>query len=252
MRVPSTDTHSPHRPPPLLSVRICTCPRSPPPTAPCQEVPLRASPRRWVVRLFWPLMFHRSGRSVLCSSPKAQAKGVRGRHISSSRAASWPEEGPMHGHCGLCPHSLSVHQKHANTGPYLEGEKVRQLPEHLGPEQPAVVLQQSVQACTDCAHRQKRVFTWSSRATMASWCQVRAVGMGRGHEEGCEEPLKRTTGTWTGCGQGSSRWAPGSSRSCFQIGQEECTSESLLLTLSLSVNLVLHIGYFLSLLTQNI
>nr|XP_023398834.1 sex comb on midleg-like protein 4 isoform X4 [Loxodonta africana] len=49
--------------------------------------------------------------------------------------------------------------KQANAGPYLERRKVQQLPEHFGPEKPSAVLQQAVQACIDCAHQQKLVFS---------------------------------------------------------------------------------------------
>ncbi|XP_075410116.1 sex comb on midleg-like protein 4 isoform X2 [Tenrec ecaudatus] len=49
--------------------------------------------------------------------------------------------------------------KQANAGPYLERRKVQQLPAHLGPERPSAVLQQAVQACIDCAHQQKLVFS---------------------------------------------------------------------------------------------
>ncbi|XP_030742722.1 sex comb on midleg-like protein 4 isoform X2 [Echinops telfairi] len=49
--------------------------------------------------------------------------------------------------------------KQVNAGPYLERRKVQQLPEHFGPERPSAVLQQAVQACIDCAHQQKLVFS---------------------------------------------------------------------------------------------
>ncbi|XP_069344617.1 sex comb on midleg-like protein 4 [Eulemur rufifrons] len=49
--------------------------------------------------------------------------------------------------------------KQANAGPFLERRKVQQLPEHFGPERPSAVLQQAVQACIDCAHQQKLVFS---------------------------------------------------------------------------------------------
>ncbi|XP_053147843.1 sex comb on midleg-like protein 4 isoform X2 [Hemicordylus capensis] len=49
--------------------------------------------------------------------------------------------------------------KQANVGPYLDRKKVQQLPDHFGPERPSMVLQQAVQACIDCAHQQKTVFS---------------------------------------------------------------------------------------------
>ncbi|XP_059354504.1 sex comb on midleg-like protein 4 isoform X1 [Carassius carassius] len=49
--------------------------------------------------------------------------------------------------------------KHVNTGPNLDRKKVLQLPDHLGPARPSVVLQQAVQGCIDSAFQQKAVFT---------------------------------------------------------------------------------------------
>lgn len=49
--------------------------------------------------------------------------------------------------------------KQADAGPYLERRKLQQLPERLGPERPAAVLQQAVQACIDCAHQPRLVFS---------------------------------------------------------------------------------------------
>ncbi|XP_001332433.4 sex comb on midleg-like protein 4 isoform X1 [Danio rerio] len=49
--------------------------------------------------------------------------------------------------------------KQVNTGPNLDRQKVLQLPDHLGPARPSVVLQQAVQGCIDSAFQQKAVFT---------------------------------------------------------------------------------------------
>lgn len=49
--------------------------------------------------------------------------------------------------------------KQVNTGPNLDRQKVLQLPDHLGPARPSVVLQQAVQGCIDSAFQQKSVFT---------------------------------------------------------------------------------------------
>ncbi|XP_060163034.1 polycomb protein SCMH1 isoform X6 [Globicephala melas] len=48
--------------------------------------------------------------------------------------------------------------KNGSTGPHLDKKKVQQLPDHFGPAQASVVLQQAVQACIDCAYHQKTVF----------------------------------------------------------------------------------------------
>ncbi|KAM6313965.1 polycomb protein SCMH1 isoform 3-T8 [Podargus strigoides] len=50
--------------------------------------------------------------------------------------------------------------KNGSTGPHLDKKKVQQLPDHFGPAQASVVLQQAVQACIDCAYHQKTVFSF--------------------------------------------------------------------------------------------
>uniref|UniRef100_A0A4W2F7L1 Scm polycomb group protein like 4 n=1 Tax=Bos indicus x Bos taurus TaxID=30522 RepID=A0A4W2F7L1_BOBOX len=79
--------------------------------------------------------------------------------------------------------------KQANAGPYLERRKVQQLPEHFGPERPSAVLQQAVQACIDCAHQQKLVFSLvkqgyggemvSAKTVTAEECLVNPASMNR-------------------------------------------------------------------------
>ncbi|XP_020952621.1 polycomb protein SCMH1 isoform X11 [Sus scrofa] len=49
--------------------------------------------------------------------------------------------------------------KNGSTGPHLDKKKVQRLPDHFGPARASVVLQQAVQACIDCAHHQKTVFS---------------------------------------------------------------------------------------------
>ncbi|XP_028902779.1 sex comb on midleg-like protein 4 isoform X2 [Ornithorhynchus anatinus] len=49
--------------------------------------------------------------------------------------------------------------KQAGSGPYLQRRRVQRLPAHFGPARPAAALQQVVQACIDCARRQKTVFS---------------------------------------------------------------------------------------------
>jgi hypothetical protein len=78
--------------------------------------------------------------------------------------------------------------KQANAGPYLERRKLQQLPERFGPERPAAVLQRAVQACIDCAHQQKLVFSLVKQGYGAElvagegWagCTMRAVAGGWG------------------------------------------------------------------------
>ncbi|KAG8143245.1 hypothetical protein E2320_000508, partial [Naja naja] len=50
--------------------------------------------------------------------------------------------------------------KNGSPGPHLDKKKIQQLPDHFGPAQASVVLQQAVQACIDCAYHQKTVFSF--------------------------------------------------------------------------------------------
>ncbi|XP_077151733.1 polycomb protein SCMH1 isoform X2 [Ranitomeya variabilis] len=50
--------------------------------------------------------------------------------------------------------------KNGDSGPHLDRKKVQHLPDHFGPAQASVVLQQAVQACIDCAYHQKTVFAF--------------------------------------------------------------------------------------------
>ncbi|XP_004044525.1 sex comb on midleg-like protein 4 isoform X1 [Gorilla gorilla gorilla] len=71
--------------------------------------------------------------------------------------------------------------KQANAGPYLERKKVQQLPEHFGPERPSAVLQQAVQACIDCAHQQKLVFSLVKQGYGGEMVSVSASFDGKQH-----------------------------------------------------------------------
>ncbi|XP_050016599.1 sex comb on midleg-like protein 2 isoform X3 [Alexandromys fortis] len=48
--------------------------------------------------------------------------------------------------------------KHGDCGPYLNPQKVQQLPDHFGPGPVNVILRRVVQACVDCAIDSKTVF----------------------------------------------------------------------------------------------
>ncbi|XP_077018678.1 sex comb on midleg-like protein 4 isoform X2 [Tamandua tetradactyla] len=71
--------------------------------------------------------------------------------------------------------------KQANAGPYLERRKVQQLPGHFGPERPSAVLQQAVQACIDCAHQQKLVFSLVKQGYGGEMVSVSASFDGKQH-----------------------------------------------------------------------
>ncbi|XP_027630919.1 sex comb on midleg-like protein 4 isoform X3 [Tupaia chinensis] len=84
----------------------------------------------------------------------------------------------------LCTSGLQVClyiNKQANAGPYLERRKVQQLPEHFGPERPSAVLQQAVQACIDCAHQQKLVFSLVKQGYGGEMVSVSASFDGKQH-----------------------------------------------------------------------
>ncbi|XP_074804297.1 sex comb on midleg-like protein 4 isoform X1 [Natator depressus] len=71
--------------------------------------------------------------------------------------------------------------KQANMGPYLDRKKVQQLPDHFGPERPSMVLQQAVQACIDCAHQQKTVFSLVKQGYGGEMVSVSASFDGKQH-----------------------------------------------------------------------
>lgn len=71
--------------------------------------------------------------------------------------------------------------KQGNTGPYLDRKKIQQLPDHFGPERPSMVLQQAVQACIDCAHQQKSVFTLVKQGYGGEMVSVSASFEGKQH-----------------------------------------------------------------------
>ncbi|XP_040284771.1 sex comb on midleg-like protein 4 isoform X2 [Bufo bufo] len=71
--------------------------------------------------------------------------------------------------------------KQGNTGPYLDRKKVQQLPDHFGPERPSMVLQQAVQACIDCAHQQKSMFSLVKQGYGGEMVSVSASFEGKQH-----------------------------------------------------------------------
>ncbi|XP_069462658.1 sex comb on midleg-like protein 4 isoform X1 [Ambystoma mexicanum] len=71
--------------------------------------------------------------------------------------------------------------KQANAGPYLDRKRVQQLPDHFGPERPSMVLQQAVQACIDCSHQQKTVFSLVKQGYGGEMVSVSASFDGKQH-----------------------------------------------------------------------
>ncbi|XP_036024874.1 sex comb on midleg-like protein 4 [Onychomys torridus] len=84
----------------------------------------------------------------------------------------------------VVPQALTVClyvNKQADSGPYLERRKLQQLPERLGPERPAAVLQQAVQACIDCAHQPRLVFSLVKQGYRGELVSVSASFDGKQH-----------------------------------------------------------------------
>ncbi|XP_057617487.1 sex comb on midleg-like protein 4 [Chionomys nivalis] len=84
----------------------------------------------------------------------------------------------------VVPQALTVClyiNKQADAGPYLERRKLQQLPERLGPERPAAVLQQAVQACIDCAHQPRLVFSLVKQGYRGELVSVSAFFDGKQH-----------------------------------------------------------------------
>lgn len=55
----------------------------------------------------------------------------------------------------LCVSVCVYVNKHGICGPHLDRKQVQRLPDHFGPEAVNLVLQQTVQACLDCAYQPK-------------------------------------------------------------------------------------------------
>ncbi|KAK1338142.1 hypothetical protein QTO34_001252 [Cnephaeus nilssonii] len=117
------------------------------------------------------LMGHSPTNSSMLS--KARAEGHTG-------AAPWLMCTVLRA-CGSVSTVCLYINKQADAGPYLERRKVQQLPEHFGPERPSAVLQQAVQACIDCAHQQKLVFSLVKQGYGGEMVSVSASFDGKQH-----------------------------------------------------------------------
>lgn len=92
-------------------------------------------------------------------------------------AAPWPDGCPILRALWVSASTVCLYiNKQADAGPYLERRKVQQLPEHFGPERPSAVLQQAVQACIDCAHQQKLVFSLVKQGYGGEMVSGKALG----------------------------------------------------------------------------
>lgn len=129
---------------------------------PNQEAFLRASPGSWRWLTLLPLLLLKLGRTgptLAFAFPRPGPRGHGWGLPSVHGSRPWPDVLRCWGLCGSVSTVCLYINKQANAGPYLERRKVQQLPEHFGPERPSAVLQQAVQACIDCAHQQKLVFS---------------------------------------------------------------------------------------------
>uniref|UniRef100_UPI00402B69A3 sex comb on midleg-like protein 2 n=1 Tax=Arvicanthis niloticus TaxID=61156 RepID=UPI00402B69A3 len=87
---------------------------------------------------------------VVSSTSSASLSSPR-RSSSSNRTSVGPSEIVMSTICVYI-------NKHGDSGPYLDPQKVQQLPDHFGPGPVNVILRQTVQACVDSAFQAKTVF----------------------------------------------------------------------------------------------
>ncbi|XP_050997681.1 sex comb on midleg-like protein 2 [Acomys russatus] len=87
---------------------------------------------------------------VVCSTSSASLSSLM-RSSSSNRSSVGPSKIVMSTVCVYI-------NKHGDCGPYLDPQRVQQLPDHYGPGPVNVILQRTVQACIDCAIEAKAVF----------------------------------------------------------------------------------------------
>ncbi|XP_057219326.1 sex comb on midleg-like protein 2 isoform X1 [Triplophysa rosa] len=66
-----------------------------------------------------------------------------------------PTDGPVGSPSSVVSTVCVYVNKHGNCGPHLDRKQVQRLPDHFGPEAANLVLQQTVQACLDCAYQPK-------------------------------------------------------------------------------------------------
>ncbi|CAO2623027.1 Sex comb on midleg-like protein 2 [Lemmus lemmus] len=88
---------------------------------------------------------------VVSSTSKTSLRSLMSS--SSSKTSVGPSEIVMSTVCVYI-------NKHGDCGPYLNPQKVQQLPDHYGPGPVNVILRQTVQACVDCAIDSKTVFSF--------------------------------------------------------------------------------------------
>ncbi|XP_054437170.1 sex comb on midleg-like protein 2 [Pteronotus mesoamericanus] len=89
---------------------------------------------------------------VLCSTSSTSVK-----MLTRGRGVAYKDSSP--GSYKIMMSTVCVYiNKHGDCGPHLDQNKIQQLPDHFGPGPVNVVLQQTVQACVDCAIESKTVF----------------------------------------------------------------------------------------------
>ncbi|XP_059536507.1 sex comb on midleg-like protein 2 isoform X4 [Myotis daubentonii] len=89
---------------------------------------------------------------VMCSTSTTSIK-----MLTRGRGVEYKEPSP--GSCKIVMSTVCVYiNKHGDCGPYLDQNKIQQLPDHFGPGPVNVVLRRTVQACVDCGIDSKAVF----------------------------------------------------------------------------------------------
>ncbi|OBS79938.1 hypothetical protein A6R68_21860, partial [Neotoma lepida] len=67
--------------------------------------------------------------------------------------------------------------KHGDCGPYLDPQKVQQLPDHFGPGPVNVILRRTVQACVDCAIDSKAEIDGKALLLLKSELMMKYMGL---------------------------------------------------------------------------
>ncbi|XP_050997720.1 sex comb on midleg-like protein 2 [Acomys russatus] len=89
---------------------------------------------------------------VVCSTSSASLRSLM-RSSSSNRSSVGPSKIVMSTVCFYI-------NKLGDCGPYLDPQKVQQLPNRFGPGPVNIILRRTVQACVDCAIEAKTVFSF--------------------------------------------------------------------------------------------
>ncbi|KAL6036924.1 hypothetical protein STEG23_015236, partial [Scotinomys teguina] len=140
----------------------------------------KKSPRKTTIVLPVPMTTRKSGQTKPTGDTSATEKVVLPKKIgtmsvakeeyipvvssTSSASLSSLMESPSSSESSAVPSKTVMStvciyiNKHEDCGPYLDPQKVQQLPDHFGPGPVNVILRRTVQACVNCGIDSKAVF----------------------------------------------------------------------------------------------